>query len=67
MFSRLFGDSDSIEILKAFLQSILTDIEITKIDSVKQSHLDAVTIKKKFSRLDILATVNNTIKYDINR
>lgn len=65
MFSRVFGDSDCREILKNFLQSILTDIEIVKIDSVKQSQLDAVAIKKKFSRMDILATLNNNIKVNI--
>lgn len=65
MFSRVFGDSDCREILKNFLQSILTDIEIVKIDSVKQSLLDSVAIKKKFSRMDILATLNNNIKVNI--
>ena len=65
MFSRVFGDSDCREILKNFLQSILTDIQIVSIDSVKQAHLDAVTIKKKFSRMDILATLNNNIKVNI--
>ena len=65
MFSRVFGDNDSREILKSFLQSILTDIEIVKIESVKQAHLDANSINKKFSRMDILATINNNLKINI--
>ena len=65
MFSRVFGDNDSREILKSFLQSILTDIEIIKIESVKQAHLDASSINKKFSRMDILATINNNLKVNI--
>ena len=65
MFSRVFGDVDCREILKSFLQSILTNIEIVKIESVKQAHIDADAVKKKFSRMDILATLNNNIKINI--
>ena len=65
MFSRVFGDQDSIDILKDFLQSILTDIKIEKIESVKQAHIDKTELDKKFIRLDILAVLNNGIKVDI--
>lgn len=65
MFSRVFGDNDSKAILKAFLQSILTDITIIKIESVKQAHIDANSINKKFSRMDILAIINNNLKVNI--
>ena len=46
MFSRVFGDQDSIDILKDFLQSILTDIKIEKIESVKQAHIDKTELDK---------------------
>lgn len=65
MFGRLFGDNDSKDILIDFLQSILTDITIKDIESNKQVYLEKDHITKKFGRMDIVATLNNNVKVNI--
>lgn len=65
MFGRIFGDKESSDILKDFLQAILPDIKISHIEPIKQSYIDRINPRKKFGRMDILATLNDGIKVNI--
>jgi predicted transposase/invertase (TIGR01784 family) len=59
VFSRIFGYKKNWELLKDLLEAILPDIQIKKIELVKQYSLDKATIKSRGSVLDVLAILND--------
>lgn len=62
IFKKLFGKKGNEDILKDLLESILTDIKISKLKVRKDVTLEKELITNKLGILDILATLNdNTI------
>ena len=61
MFSRVFGDVDCREILKSFLQSILTNIEIVKITDEERK--TKVYYKHWFNKYLLINLKNGDSKY----
>ncbi len=59
VFSRIYGYKKNWELLKDLLEAILPDIQIKKIELVKQYSLDKATIKSRGSVLDVLAILND--------
>ena len=65
VFSRIFGYKKNWELLKDLLEAILTDIQIKKIELVKQYTLDKETIKDRGAILDVLAVLNDDTTVNI--
>ena len=65
VFKKLFGQEKNLGLLKDLLQSILTDIQIKKIEIDKDITLDRRLIDDKYGVLDILATINDGTKINI--
>lgn len=65
VFSRIFGYKKNWELLKDLLEAILVDINIKKIELVKQYTLDKDTIKDRGAVLDVLAVLNDDTTVNI--
>ena len=65
LFKKIFGQSKNAEILKDLLQSILTDIKIEKVKINKDVSLERKQIADKMGVLDIVATLNDNTKVNI--
>ena len=65
MFGRIFGCKKNSELLIDLLQAILPDIQIKKIELNKQVSLDRQLMRDKLGVLDILATLNDDVKVNI--
>ena len=65
IFGRIFGHKKNSDLLKDLLEAILPDIEIKMIELNKQVSLERKLMRDKLGVLDILATLNNDIKVNI--
>lgn len=65
IFKKLFGNSKNENLLKDLLESILTDIKISSIKINKDVSLERQLITDKLGILDIVATLNNNTKINI--
>lgn len=65
IFKEIFGKPENVDILKDLLQSILTDIKINKVEINKDVTLERELWTDKYGILDILATVDDNIKVNI--
>ena len=65
LFKKLFGESKNENLLKDLLESILTDIKIEKIEINKDVSLERKMITDKLGILDIVATLNDNTKVNI--
>lgn len=65
IFGRIFGQKKNSELLKDLLEAILPDIKIKKLEVNKQVPLERQLIKDKLGVLDIVATLNDDIKVNI--
>lgn len=65
VFSRIFGYKKNWELLKDLLEAILPDINIKKIELVKQYTLDRETIENRSAILDVLAILNDDTSVNI--
>lgn len=65
VFKRIFSQKKNSDILKDLLQAILPDINIENIEVQTEVQLETNFILDKIGRLDILATVNNGTKINI--
>ena len=65
VFKRIFGQKKNSDILKDLLQAILTDIEISSIKVNQEVSLERQLMTDKLGILDIVATLNNGIKVNI--
>ncbi len=65
IFGRIFGQKKNIELLKDLIAAILPDIQIKKLEVNKQVSLERQRMKNKLGIMDILATLNNGIKVNI--
>ena len=65
VFSRIFGYKRNWELLKDLLEAILPNIQIKKIELVKQYSLDKETIKNRGAVLDVLAILNDNTYVNI--
>ena len=63
VFKKIFGQNK--ELLKSLLQSILTDMKIEVIDVVEEAIVEKDLLENKDMRLDILATLEDGTKVDI--
>jgi predicted transposase/invertase (TIGR01784 family) len=65
IFKKIFGETKNADLLKDLLESILTDIKIDKVEINKDVSLERKMITDKLGILDILATLNNNTKVNI--
>lgn len=65
VFKRIFGQKKNSDILKDLLQAILTDIEIRSIKVNQEVSLERQLMTDKLGILDIVATLNNGVKVNI--
>ena len=65
MFKKIFGVEKNSDLLKDLLQSILTEIEIKEVEIEKDVTLERKMITDKLGILDIVATLNDGIKVNI--
>lgn len=65
VFKRIFGQVKNNDILKDLLQAILPDINIENLEVQKEVQLETNFLENKIGRLDILATVNDGTKINI--
>ena len=65
IFKEIFGKNENVDILKDFLQSILTDIKINKVEINKDVTLERELWTDKYGILDILATLDDDIKVNV--
>lgn len=65
IFKKLFGETKNEDLLKDLLESILTDIKINKVKVNKDVSLERKLITEKLGILDLVATVNEGIKVNI--
>jgi len=65
IFKKIFGESKNKDLLKDLLESILTDIKIDKVEVNKDVSLERAHITEKLGILDVMATLNDGIKVNI--
>jgi len=65
IFGRIFGQKKNSDLLKDLLEAILPDIKIKKLEVNKQVSLETQLMKDKLGVLDIVATLNDDIKVNI--
>ena len=65
LFKKLFGESKNADLLKDLLQAILTDIKIKKVQINKDVSLERKLISEKLGILDIVATLNDSTRVNI--
>lgn len=65
IFKKIFGEPKNAELLKDLLESILTDIKIDKVEINSDVSLERKMITDKLGILDILATLNDNTKVNI--
>ena len=65
IFKKLFGNSKNENLLKDLLESILTDIKISSIKINRDVSLERQLITEKLGILDVVATLNNNTKINI--
>ncbi len=65
MFGRIFGVNKNTDLLRDLLEAILPEIKIKKLEVNKQVPVERQLIKDKLGIMDILATLNNGIKVNI--
>lgn len=65
IFKKIFGQTENADLLKDLLESILTDIKINKVEINKDVSLERKMITDKLGILDVLATLNDDTKVNI--
>lgn len=65
LFKKLFGELRNKNLLKDLLESILTEIKIEKIEINKDVSSERKAITDKLGILDIVATLNDDTKVNI--
>lgn len=65
IFKKIFGQTENADLLKDLLESILTDIKIDKVELNKDVSLERKMITDKLGILDVLATLNDDTKVNI--
>lgn len=65
IFKKILGEPKNAELLKDLLESILTDIKIDKVEINSDVSLERKMITDKLGILDILATLNDNTKVNI--
>ena len=65
IFKKIFGETKNEKLLKDLLESILTDIEIKKVEVNKDVSLTRKMITEKLGILDVVATLNDETKVNI--
>ena len=65
IFKKIFGNNKNALILKDLLQSILTDIKISKVVIDKDVSLERQQITNKLGILDVVATLDDNTKVNI--
>ena len=65
VFGRIFGQEKNKDLLKDLLESILPDISIQNIKIIKQAHLEKEQMEDKLGVMDILATINDGTKVNV--
>lgn len=65
IFKKIFGETKNKDLLKDLLESILTDIQIEKVEINKDVSLERKMITDKLGILDVVATLNNKTKVNI--
>ena len=65
LFKQLFGAAKNEDLLKDLLESILTDIKIDTVHVNKDVSLERKLITDKLGILDVVATLNDGIKVNI--
>lgn len=65
VFKKIFGQSKNSDLLKDLLQSILTEIQINEVRVNKEVSLERKMITDKLGILDVVATLNNNTKVNI--
>ena len=65
IFKKIFGEQKNTDLLKDLLEAILTDIKISKIKINKDVSVERKAITEKLGILDILATLNDNTKVNI--
>ena len=65
IFKKIFGNTENTDILKDLLESILTDIQINKVNVNIDVSLERKLITEKLGILDVVATLNDNTKVNI--
>ena len=65
VFKKLFGEEKNVDILKDLIQSILPELQIAKVVVNKDVSLERKLITDKLGILDVMATLNNNTKINI--
>ena len=65
IFKKIFGETKNEKLLKDLLESILTDIEIEKVEVNRDVSLTRKMITEKLGILDVVATLNDETKVNI--
>ena len=65
IFKKIFGESKNKELLKDLLESILTEIKIDRVEVNRDVSLERKVITEKLGILDVVATLNDGIKVNI--
>ena len=65
VFKKLFGEEKNVDILKDLIQAILPEMKIAKIVVNKDVSLERKMITDKLGILDVVATLNNNTKINI--
>ena len=65
VFKKLFGEKKNVDILKDLIQSILPELKIAKVVVNKDVSLERKLITDKLGILDVMATLNNNTKINI--
>ena len=65
IFKKIFGETKNADILKDLLEAILPEIKIYKVEINKDVSLERKIMTEKLGILDIVATLNNKTKVNI--
>ena len=65
IFKKIFGEAKNKDLLKDLLEAILPDLNISKVEINKDVTIDRKTLTDKLGILDILATLNDNTKVNI--
>lgn len=65
IFKKIFGETKNENLLKDLLESILTNIQINKVEINKDVSLERKMITDKLGILDVVATLNDKTKVNI--
>lgn len=65
VFKKLFGEEKNVDILKDLIQSILPELKIAKVVVNKDVSLERKLITDKLGILDVMATLNDNTKINI--